>query len=135
MKLTALLISPRELAARARSIGLHLPVAIVVAVQAYEAWLLASIETIRGRRVKGEEFLPGNVEPPPELETIGSPKEWLKERLVAGRGYKETQDMAPLTDLLDCVQVRRRCRSFRRLNHAIGQLIASVDRQDVAVTP
>ncbi len=125
----------RELAARARGRGLHLPIAIVVAVQAYEAWFIASIVTIRGRRVKGLKFLPGDVEPHPQPETIRSPKDWLKDRLVDDRFYKETQDMAPLTDLLDCAQVRRRCRSFRRLNHAIGQLIASVDRQDVAVTP
>ena len=125
----------RELAARARGRGLHLPVAIVVVVQAYEAWFLASIETIRGRRVKGEAFLPDDIEPPPEPETIRSPKGWLKERLVPGRGYKEKDDMPPLTDLLDCAQVRQSCRSFRRLDHAIEQLIAAVDRQVVAVTP
>lgn len=125
----------RGLAARARGRGLHLPVAIVVAVQAYEAWFIASTETIRGRPIKGLNFLPADVEPPPEPETIGSPKEWLKERLVAGRGYRETQDMAPLTESLDCVQVRRRCRSFRRLDHAVEQLIAAVERRDVAVTP
>ena len=125
----------RELAARARSVGLNLPVAIVVVVRAYEAWFLASIETIRGRRVKGLRFLPGGVEPPPEPEAVRSPKGWLKGRLVAGRFYKETLDMAPLTALLDCALVRRRCRSFRRLDHAIEQLIAAVDGQVVAVTP
>ena len=125
----------RELAARARNVYLNLPVAIVVVVRAYEAWFLASIETIRGRRVKGEAFLPDDVEPPPEPETIRSPKGWLKERLVPGRGYKEKDDMPPLTDLLDCAQVRQSCRSFRRLDHAIGQLIAAVDEQVVAVTP
>ncbi|MDE0004740.1 MAG: DUF4276 family protein [Rhodospirillaceae bacterium] len=125
----------RELAARARGRGLHLPVAIVVAVQAYEAWFLASIETIRGQHVKGQRFLPAEVEPPSEPETIRSPKDWLKDRLVDDRFYKEKEDMPPLTDLLDCAQVRRRCRSFRRLDHAIGQLVAAIDRQVVAVTP
>ena len=125
----------RELAARARGRGLHLPVAIVVAVQTYEAWFLASIETIRGQRVKGQMFLPAEVEPPSEPETIRSPKDWLKERLVAGRGYKEKQDMAPLTQLLDCALVRQRCRSFHRLDHAVEQLIAAVERRDVAVSP
>ena len=125
----------RELAARARNVYLNLPVAIVVVVQAYEAWFLASIETIRGQPIKGLPFFPDHVEPPPEPETIRSPKEWLKDRLVAGRGYKETQDMPPLTDLLDCAQVRQSCRSFRRLDHAIEQLVTAVDEQVVAVTP
>ena len=125
----------RELAARARNVYLNLPVAIVVVVRAYEAWFLASIETIRGKRVKRLAFLPDDTEPPPEPETVRSPKSWLKERLVAGRFYKETLDMAPLTALLDCALVRRRSRSFRRLDHAIEQLIAAVDRQDVAITP
>ena len=69
----------RKLAARARGIELHLPVAIVVVVQAYEAWFIASIETIRGRRVKGLRFLSGGVEPPPEPEAVRSPKGWLKD--------------------------------------------------------
>ena len=125
----------RELAARARNVYLNLPVAIVVVVRAYEAWFIASIETIRGRRVKGLEFLPGDVEPHHQPETIRSPKSWLKGRLVAGRGYKERQDMPPLTDFLDFALVRCRCRSFRRLDHAIEQLIAAVDGQVVAVTP
>ena len=125
----------RELAARARNVYLNLPVAIVVVVRAYEAWFLASIETIRGKRVKRLAFLPDDTEPPPEPETVRSPKSWLKERLVAGRFYKETLDMAPLTALLDCALVRRRSRSFRRLDHAIEELIAAVDGQVVAVTP
>lgn len=125
----------RELAARARGVYLNLPVVIVVVVRAYEAWFLASVETIRGQPVKGLPFLADDVEAPLEPETIRSPKEWLKDRLVAGRGYKETQDMAPLTQLLDSACIRRRCRSFRRLDHAIGQLIAAVDGQIVAVTP
>ena len=119
----------RELAARARGRGLHLPVAIVVVVRAYEAWFIASIETIRGRRVKGLKFLPGDVEPHPQPETIRSPKSWLKEKLVAGRGYVEPRDMPPLTDLLDYALVRQRCRSFHRLGHAIEQLIEAVDGQ------
>ena len=125
----------RNLAERARSIRSHLPVAIVVAVPAYEAWFLASIETIRGRRVKGEAFLPDDVEPPPEPEAIRSPKGWLKRWLVDDRFYKEKEDMAPLTALLDCARIRRRCRSFRRLDHAIEQLVTAVDEQVVAVTP
>ena len=43
--------------------------------------------------------------------------------------------MPPLTQLLDCARVRRGCRSFRRLDHAIEELVAAIDRQDVAVTP
>ena len=68
----------RELAARTRNVGLNLPVAIVVVVQAYEAWFIASIETIRGQPIKGLTFLPDDIESPPEPETIRSPKEWLK---------------------------------------------------------
>ena len=125
----------RELAARARGVGLSIPVVIVVVVQAYEAWFPASIETIRGQRVKKLAFLPDDVESPPEPETICSPKDWLKGRLVAGRGYKETQDMVPLTASLDFDLVRPRSRSFQRLGHAIEELIAAVDQRSVAVTP
>ncbi len=125
----------RELAARASRVELSLPVVLVVAVQAYEAWLFASIETIRGQPIKGLAFLPDDTEPHPEPEALRSPKSRLQRLLPAGRGYKERQDMAPLTDLLDCARIRRRCRSFRRLDSAIEELIAAIDRRAVAVTP
>lgn len=123
-----------DLAGRARQVGLSTSIVIVVAVSAYEAWFLASIETTRGEPIKGQPFLRDDVEAPPDPEAVASPKRWLGERLIGSRGYKETLDQAPLTEQLDLGMVRQRSRSFRRLNHAVTQLIEAIDDRAV-VTP
>jgi hypothetical protein len=115
-----------ELAERARDVGLPFPVAIVCVKCEYEAWFLASLETIKGRPgIPAGTVYEGDVESKPGV------KEWLTAQMPPGRAYKETQDQAPLSAMLDLDLVRQRSRSFRRLEHAVEELLAGV----LAVSP
>jgi hypothetical protein len=116
----------RGLAARAREKDLPFPVAVVCAKCEYEAWFLASLETIAGHvGIPAGTRFEGNV------ENKRGAKEWLSGQMPKGRTYKETLDQASMTDLLDPDLVRPRSRSFRRLENAIKELLAGGNK----VTP
>jgi len=95
----------------------HVPVAIVVAHQCYEAWLLA------GHCLSSQS------------ETIapGTAKKLIGRKM--GKPYKETIDQPSLTAQMVIWKAFRRCRSFRRFFHAVKQLIAAIDNRQIVVTP
>lgn len=95
----------------------HVPVAIVIAHQCYEAWLLA------GHCWDNQ----------PELMQSGTAKKTIAKKMRGS--YKETSDQPCLTAKMSFWKAYRRCRSFRRLVHAVGQLIQAIDSQQVIVTP
>jgi hypothetical protein len=116
----------RELAERARKLGLPFPVAVVCAKFEYEAWFLASLETIAGHG-----SIPAGTRFEDDVEGIGGVKGWLSRQMPGNLMYKETQDQASMTHWLDPDLVRRESRSFRRLEHAIQELLEEGNR----VTP
>ena len=119
-----------KLAARLRARFAHIPSAIVIAKKCYESWLLASSETIAGRRDMAN-FIENISDP----ETVPNPKKWLTERMQGTRAYKETSDQAALTEIVDLSLLRDRSRSFRRLEHALEQIITCLDTNTVMITP
>lgn len=125
---------PREvaekLATRARHHSPHLPTAIVAAKHHYENWLLASSETIAGRSGLQE-----HLEVIANPESIPDPKRWLTNNMPQGRAYKETLDQAPLSQAINIDLVSQRSRSFRRLEHAMEQLIVCVQSGTAMITP
>jgi hypothetical protein len=116
----------RELAARARRLRLPFPVAVVCAKCEFEAWFLASLETIAGHV-----GIPAGIRFQGDVENKRGAKEWLSDQMPEGRIYKETQDQASMTHWLDPELVRAQSRSFRRLEHAILELLEEGNR----VTP
>jgi hypothetical protein len=52
-----------------------------------------------------------------------------------GRSYKPTEDQADLTYYIDLKLVQSKSRSFRRLCHAVEELIEAVDNGLATVTP
>lgn len=90
-----------ELLARARTVRSDLPISVVLAKREFEAWFLASARSLRGLR-----GLAGNLEPPPDPESIRGAKEWLAVRMTTESGYTETLDQAALTASLDLRQAR-----------------------------
>jgi hypothetical protein len=125
---------PRDLAGqlkqRSRALGLDKPIAIVCAKQEYEAWFLASVETIRGQRgISSAASFEGLV------EDVKGVKEWLTWQMPQGRAYNETLDQAPLSQAIDLDLARQSSRSFRRLCHAVGELIQAMDEGLIRVTP
>lgn len=121
---------PRErapaLEAWAREAAGHVPCAVVMANREYEAWFLASIDSLRGKA-----GVRADAAAHPEPEAPRDAKREMKERMQRSR-YLATVDQAPLTANFDLAAAHRRCRSFRRLVSAFGSLL---DRRDARPAP
>ena len=118
------------LACRVQAIHPFRPVAIIVARWEYEAWFLASLETA-GPAVG----MPADTVYRGDVESERSANGWIEKRLPPDRKYFETHDQAAMTQQLDLERVTRRSRSFRRLRHALEQLIDAYLQGQVVVTP
>jgi hypothetical protein len=94
---------------------------VVVCVKCeYEAWFLASLETIH-RAIT----YPGNP------ESIRDAKGWLRKSF----GYKQVQDQASYTRKLDIALAQNRSRSFRRLYHAFEEILHATEEGKIIITP
>jgi len=118
------------LAQRLRNMYCTKPVVVVVARWEYEAWFLANLERI-GSLVGIAE----GVVFEGDVESVGSPKGWIARRLPPGRRYSPTIDQPALTRALDLDIVAQRSRSFRRLQHALEELIEATLQNQQIVTP
>lgn len=112
---------PKQLAPRletwARAEAGSTPCAVVMAQREYEAWFLATIESLRGRRgIRSDAVAPADPEAP------RGAKGALEKQMEANQSYAETADQAPLTATFDLAIAYRRCRSFRRMTRAFGLL-------------
>ncbi len=95
------------------------PCAVVMAHREYEAWFLAAIESLRGKRgILPDAALHPNPEGPRDA------KGELEARMPPGRSYSETADQPALTARFDMAAAYGRCRSFRRMISAFGFLAA-----------
>ena len=104
--------------------GTRVPVTLVGAVREYESWFLASLETV----FEDRGAFPGNP------ETVANPKSRLQE-FLPGRSYRETRDQASLTARIDLDVASTNSRSFRRLCHAVEELVEAIDAGIITVTP
>lgn len=109
------------LAKRIRAMeDLPFTVVIVCATREYEAWFLASLESIhQGHSYEGDP------------EAIRAAKGWLNRKF----GYQEARDQAAYTRALDVVLAWDRSRSFQRLYHAFEQIIAASRVNQTTITP
>jgi len=93
------------------------PCAVVMANREYEAWFLASIEALRGTAaILPDATSHSNPEAPRDA------KGELERRMPRSATYSPTVDQAALTARLDLASTYRRCRSFRKLVSAFGDL-------------
>lgn len=97
---------------RAKAAAPHLNVSAVVAVREYEAWLIHSIESLRGKR-----GLPTDISPPQNPDSIRGAKEWISKRMV-GQTYSEIADCAALTAQMD-LNLALNSDSFKKLCNAV----------------
>lgn len=104
----------------ARGAAGDIPCTVVMANREYEAWFLASIETLRGTAA----ILPdATSHPNPEMPRDA--KGEVRRRMRHGASYSATVDQPALTVRLDLENTYRRCRSFRKLVKAFGALAAA----------
>ena len=105
------------------------PCAVVLAHREYEAWFLAAIESLRGRRgVKTD------AEPPPDSESPRGAKEQLEARMQPGASYLETADQPAFSATFSLPVAYRRSRSFRKLADSFGSLIRAMGH-DIGAWP
>ncbi len=106
------------------------PCAVVIAHREYEAWFLAAIESLRGRR-----GIRANAESHPDPEAPRDAKGKLEERMEAGLSYSQTLDQVALTALFDMAPAYRACRSFRRMVRAFELLVTGIGIELTAWPP
>ena len=124
-----------ELAERVQDLSPSLPVAIVIANCMYEAWFLASLESIAGERVKGTEAIPRETTFEGEPEAISNPKRWLTDKMPPGLSYKPATHQASMSAFFDPERAANRSRSFRRLQSALCFLVEAMQSGAAGVSP
>lgn len=118
-----------NLASRAKVLDLQFPVAVVCACCEYESWFLWNLHTPIQNWLR-----PGiSYEGDPEAEC--GAKGWLSRHMLSGNVYKETRDQAKMTGHLDILHTMERSRSFRRMAHAVEELLNAIDSGKRIVTP
>lgn len=104
------------LVARARRARPDRRIEAVLAKCEYEAWFLASVESIAGSRTLAPDLIA-----PPHPESIRGAKEWLGRHMQTG--YRPTADQAAFTARFDTALARRRSPSFDKLWRAVSALL------------
>ena len=112
----------QRLSQRCDEIGSSRPVRIVYARRSYESWFIASLDTI-----KGMHGIPDTAALSRDAEDVPSPKDWITNQMPSGQAYKETTHQASFSKAIDLELAHRNSRSFRRLCHAVEQLLAALD--------
>lgn len=107
-----------------------IPCAVVIANREFEAWFIASMESLRGRR----RILPDAVSHQ-DPETPRNAKGEVERRMHPGASYSPTADQASLTEAFDMRSAYRACRSFRKLVSAFGALAVAAGDPPVAWPP
>ena len=120
---------------RASALNLGVPVAVVYAKCEYEAWFISSLSEGTGEGIRARLSIASSVNAPEDVEGIRGAKEWLEGRMPQNQKYRETRDQEPLTHHIDLELAHRRSRSFRRLCHAVEELVSGIDESEAVVTP
>ena len=125
---------PRDFSRRIQILGVARPVVIVAARRNYENWILASFETMQGQCFDDGTRLPEILTVPQDIESCNG-KAAIKEWFPESRSYSEPEDQVAFTRWIDLELVRDRSRSFRRLWHAVEEVIDAIRTNVVIVTP
>jgi Domain of unknown function (DUF4276) len=113
-----------KLLERARTSRGDLPIGVVLAKREFEAWFLASAESIRGKR-----GLPNDLSPPSDPESIRGAKEWIARRMTGATTYIETLDQAALAASFDLQTAAQKSDSFDKCFREITSLIQSLHQR------
>ncbi|MGD1277530.1 MAG: DUF4276 family protein [Tepidisphaeraceae bacterium] len=93
------------------------PCALVMANREYEAWFLATVESLRG-----QSGVRNDATSHPEPESPRDAKGELEQRMHVGLSYAAMADQPAMTAKFDMTTAYARCRSFRRMVKAFGEI-------------
>ena len=120
----------KQICGRCKTVGVSVPIAVVCAVREYEAWFLASLDTIRDALTSDKDvFYEG------DPEVLAGVKEWITQQMPEGRAYKPTLDQAAMSARVDIPTAHANSRSFRRLCHAVEELRSAMLAGSPVITP
>ena len=105
----------------ATAVAVDTPCCVVLAHREYEAWFLASIESLRGFR-----GVSSNAESHLDPEEPRGAKEQLMARMRPGESYLETTDQPAFSAKFALSPAYRRCRSFRKLADSFATLVRAM---------
>ena len=125
----------RELAQRAATLNLRVPTAVACAKHEYEAWFICSLSDNEEDDIRRHLGMGEPVIIPENAEDVRDAKAWITARMPNDRAYKETTDQVVLTHHVDLELVHNRSRSFRRLCHALEELVEAIDYGMLVITP
>ena len=106
-----------ELLRRANEARNDRTIRVVLAKTEYEAWFLAAADSIAGNCE-----IDTATTAPDDPESIAGAKEWLRQRMPAGRRYRETLHQSSLTAIFD-LDAARNAPSFDKLWRDVCELL------------
>ncbi len=119
-----------EIVQLVNTISVRYSVVVVVANREYEAWFLASLETVRGsENIPADSVFSGDIEGKSDV------KGWLTKQMPKGKAYKENTHQVLMTQKIDVTTAHQNSRSFRRLVHAVELLVDAADTNAAAISP
>ena len=110
-----------QLLARLQAVVPEWRCSVTIIKSEFEAWFIASIESLRGRR-----GINSNAEAPEFPEEIRNAKGWLTDRMEGSKTYLETDDQAAFSAIFDFDLAYERSRSFRKFSKDIKQILQSL---------
>ena len=125
----------RILADKASGYNLGVPVAVVYAKSEYETWFISNLSDGTGEAIRARLDIDPLVNAPENVEDIRGAKEWLRGRMRGSQRYRPASDQEGLTHHIDMDLTHRRSRSFRRMCHAVEELVEAIDGGEVVVSP
>jgi len=95
----------------------HVALEVLLAKMEFEAWFLASLESLRG--VNG---VKGDAERPPAPEEIRDAKGWLERQMNAGCTYAPPQSQPAFTRAFSLEEAQEHSPSFKKLIKKLARL-------------
>jgi hypothetical protein len=109
-----------------RQEALSLPFGVALARREYEAWFLAAIESLRGkRRIRADATSPA------DPEAIRDAKGAVSRFMSPVKPYQETADQVALSAQFDLGLTYRRASSFRKLVRELCRILTDLGHQPV----
>lgn len=123
-------------AAKEIGAGTKFSLSVVFADQEYESWFIAARDQLAGTQINGISLKRGNfLDVPSPIESRRDAKGWVRKHLMPSYNEEAHQGLLTKEMLKDASLVHSASRSFRRMAHAVEELIAASQSDQVLLSP